>query len=67
MIDKVTTETRIHKRFELTAIQHAGGWQVHIYPTQIGISKPDPDYAGSLDKEVAFKAAEALIDSQFPS
>jgi hypothetical protein len=64
MIDQVPTETRIYRDFELTAMQHAGGWQVHIYPTRIGVSKPNPDYAAAMDKEAAFKGAESIIDAQ---
>jgi hypothetical protein len=64
MNDTVDTETRKYKEYELTAMQHAGGWQVHIDPSRHGMSKPVPDYTFALEKETAFRSAELLIDMQ---
>jgi hypothetical protein len=62
VLTEIDTETRLYKGFDLTAIQHAGGWQVHIYGIRKGVVIPDPGYAVALDKGAAFLKAELLIE-----
>jgi hypothetical protein len=52
----------MYGKYELTAMQQAAGWQVHIYPTSSRMLKPSPDYAYALDIESAFAAAMLLVD-----
>ena len=61
----MSTETRTHRGYELTAKEYSPGWQVHIYPTRGGMLKPAPDYVSAQDKEAAFKRAMLLIDAHF--
>jgi hypothetical protein len=64
MVGAASPETRKYKEYELTAMQHAGGWQVHIYPTRKEIPRLSPDHVSAPYKEAAFKAAECLIDTK---
>jgi hypothetical protein len=61
----MSTETRTHREYELTAKEYSPGWQVHIYPIRGGMLKPVPDFVSAQDKEAAFMAAILLIDAHF--
>jgi len=58
-------EDRLYKRdYVLSPVQHAGGWQVHIYGTRNGVPIPDPGFVMDLNKEAAFRKAEHLIEDR---
>ena len=65
-MSQVSADVTEYRGYTLSAVQHAPGWRVNIYPGP-NLLRTQPDSVSAILKEEALTKARAIIDHQLSS